>query len=70
MSTKSDRINRQRIMDIKGHNEIIMRDIKKDRVLIKGHSHVLPKEILNGFNNEIGFYVNKVDPNKYFKGTM
>ena len=35
MSTKSDRINRQRIMDIKGHNEIIMRDIKKDRVLIK-----------------------------------
>jgi hypothetical protein len=70
MSTKSDRINRQRIIDIKGHNEILMRDIKKDRVLVKSHSHVLPKEILEAFSNEKGFYINKVDPNKYFKGTM
>ena len=35
MSSKSDNTNRKRIMDIKGHNEILMRDIKKDRVLIK-----------------------------------
>lgn len=70
MSTKSDSINRQRIINIKGHNEILMRDIKKDRVLVKSHSHVLPKEILEALSNEKGFYINKVDPNKYFNGTM
>ena len=70
MSAKSDSINRQRVMDMKGHNEVLMRDIKKDRVLVKGHSHVLPKEVLEAFSNEKGFYINKVDPDKYFKGTM
>lgn len=67
MSAKSDSINRHRIMDMKGHNEVLMRDIKKDRVLVKGHSHVLPKEILEAFSNEKGFYINKVYPDKYFK---
>ena len=51
MSSKSDSIYRQRIMDMKGHNEVLMRDIKKDRVLVKGHSHVLPKGILEAFSN-------------------
>lgn len=67
MSAKSDSINRQRIMGMKGHNEVLMRDIKKDRVLVKGHYHVLPKEVLEAFSNEKGFYINKVDPDKYFK---
>lgn len=67
MSAKSDSINRQRVMDLKGHNEVLMRDIKKDRVLVKGHSHVSPKEILEAFSNGKGFYINKVDPDKYFK---
>lgn len=35
MSKKSDSINRARVIDMKGHNEVLMRDIKKDRVLVK-----------------------------------
>lgn len=45
MSEKSDSINRQRIMDMKGHNEVLMRDIKKDRGIVSAK-----KEVLNKFN--------------------
>ena len=31
MSKKSDSINRQRVMDMKGHGEVLKRDIKEDR---------------------------------------
>lgn len=49
MSRKSDSINRQRIMDMKGHNEVLMRDIKKDRGTVKAKK-VYSKEVLEKFN--------------------
>ena len=49
MSKKSDSINRQRIMDIKGHNEVLMRDINKDRGVVSAKK-VYPKEVLDKFN--------------------
>lgn len=66
MSVKSDSINRQRVMDMKGHNEVLMRDIKKDRVLVKGASQVLSKEELAVLESERVFVID-VDPAKYFK---
>jgi len=31
MSKLSDDLNRSRVMDMKGHNKVLKRDIKKDR---------------------------------------
>lgn len=31
MSTKSDSINRQRMIDMKGHGEVLKRNLKADR---------------------------------------